>query len=103
MIKKVCPALAVSLLLTLTGCVSETIEPEYIPNVSAVQNSQGLVTISWPSRVGYNYRLVARQKSNVTFDKRVYPGTGEEIVVQFKRDPRKPLPDYTVQPEKTGP
>lgn len=84
----------------LAGCVSHTIEPAYIPNVATSQNHEGLTTISWPSRKGYNYRLAVRSGREVIYDKKVYQGTGETIVVQFKLDPSKPLPDYVVKPEK---
>lgn len=84
----------------LAGCVHKEYEPAYIPNVAATQNNEGLVTISWPSREGYNYRLVARTEGKVIMDSKVYRGTGEDIVIQFMRDRSKPLPDYSVKPEK---
>ncbi len=93
-------ALFGSVALMISGCVKEHIEPAYIPNVSTTQNSDGLVTICWQSRKGYNYRLCACEQERVVVNQKVYRGTGQEIVVQFKRDVRKPLPDYSVIPEK---
>ena len=84
----------------LTSCVSRTIEPAYIPKVATSRNYEGLTTISWPSRKGYNYRLAVRDQGRVIFDTKVYEGTGEDIVVQFRLDPATPLPDYVVKPEK---
>jgi hypothetical protein len=85
----------------LTGCVSRTIEPVYPPNVATSQNNDGLVTIRWSSQVGYNYRLAALDKNGrPRYDTKVYRGTGDIIEVQFMRDPRRPLPNYVVKPEK---
>ena len=86
--------------MSLTACVSQKIEPEYIPKVATSQNYKGVVSISWPSRKGYNYRLGVRDKGKVDFDTKTYKGTGEDIVVQFKLNPEIPLPDYVVKPEK---
>jgi len=86
--------------IAVCGCVSETIEPEYIPRVTVTQNVQGVVSISWPSRIGYTYQLVAEDQGKVYEDQKRYTGTGDIIVVEFKRDPTKPLPDYRVQPQK---
>lgn len=83
------------------GCVEKNIEPAYIPKVSSTQNNEGVVSISWPSRKGYNYRLSAQDETGkLIVDKKVYKGTGDIIDVEFKRDPQKPLPDYRVIPEK---
>ena len=91
---------AAVLLLLAAGCVSQKIEPAYIPRVSTAQNNQGMVTISWPSRIGYTYRLSAEDQGQVYVDRKEYIGTGEDIVVEFMRDPSKKLPDYRVIPEK---
>jgi hypothetical protein len=93
------PFAAVMLLMS-GGCVSQKIEPEYIPRVSTTQNNQGMVTISWPSRVGYTYRLSAEDQGQVHVDRKEYMGTGDVIEVEFMRDPSKRLPDYRVIPEK---
>lgn len=82
------------------GCVEKKIDPAYIPKVATTQNNEGVITISWPSRKGYNYRLCAREKEQLIVDQKVYKGTGDTIYVEFKRDPEKPLPDYSVIPEK---
>jgi len=94
------PLLASFLALALTSCVSRKIEPAYIPKIATSQNYEGMITISWPSRKGYDYRLAVRDKGKLIYDNKVYKGTGETIVVQFKRDPGKPMPDYAVVPEK---
>lgn len=91
-------------ILVSAGCVRETIEPEYSPRVTTSQNSDGLVTVSWESDLGYDYILQAmdpdvRQWIPVKGGKR-YRGTGEVITVQDKRDPRKPLPWYSARAEK---
>ncbi len=92
---------SVCALLCMTGCVSRTLEPVYPPNVTTSQNNEGLVTISWPSQTGYNYRLAALDKNGrPMYDNKVYRGTGDTIEIQFMRDPRKPLPNYVVKPEK---
>lgn len=91
--------LALSFFGVALGCASTAPVPEYvfIPNVTATQNHQGLVTISWPSRKNSVYRLVAWDGRNVVPDRKTYRGTGEDLVVQFKRDPSKPFPEYKVQ------
>lgn len=97
------PALLAGIMLTVSGCVSKRIDQGYVP-VATTQNSEGLVTLSWPSRKGYNYRLVARdyQKHEMAVSKKVYPGTGGTITIQFKRDPKEALPDYSARPEKVS-
>jgi hypothetical protein len=84
----------------LVSCVSRTVEPAYFPKVATSQNHEGITTISWPSREGFNYRLAVKEAGKVIYDKKVYRGTGEDIVLQFRLDPGRPLPDYAVMPEK---
>jgi hypothetical protein len=93
---------ALGALLGLTSCVSEVVEPEYFPKTAVSQNHAGLTTISWPSLKGYNYRLAVPDGGKLVYDDKVYEGTGEDISVQFRLDPGKPLPDYKVMPEKIG-
>lgn len=87
-----------------TGCVSEKIEPEDIPRVSTSQNSKGLVTLSWASKKGYAYRLMIRDMStgewNPVSGADLFKGTGETITVQDQQNPNKPLPWYSVRPER---
>ena len=98
------PALIAGIFILVTGCVETRIEPAYIPKVATTQNNEGVVTISWQSRKDYNYRLSAQaENGQVVVDKKIYKGTGDIITVSFKRDPSKPLPDYSVIPEKLEP
>jgi hypothetical protein len=91
-------------LLCSTGCVSEKIEPEDIPRVSTSQNSKGLVTLSWTSKKGYAYRLMIREMSTGEWKPvpgaDLFKGTGGTITVQDQQNPNKPLPWYSVRPEK---
>jgi hypothetical protein len=83
----------------LGGCMSAsetTSEADQSVKCSISQNSTGLVTISWPSEVGYNYRMVAFCKTKTQIGDRVYRGTGDTITVQFRLDPSLPLPEYRV-------
>lgn len=86
------------------GCVSKTIEPADIPRVSTSQNSQGVVTLSWASKKGYNYRLLVldlkTREWKPVAGSSVYEGTGDMITVQDQQNPNKPLPWYSVRPEK---
>jgi hypothetical protein len=87
-----------------SGCVSEKVEPADIPRVSTSQNSKGLVTLSWASKKGYTYRLMIRDMSTGEWSpvpgSDVFKGTGEIITVQDQQNPNKPLPWYSVRPEK---
>jgi len=82
-------------LCALAGCVSKAVDPEPVKS-STSQNHAGLVTISWQSKIGYTYHLVAYEDGRIFQDKKVYEGTGDTITVQFKRDSSKPLPEYRV-------
>lgn len=86
------------------GCVRTTFEPEYTPRVSSAQNSDGLITLSWESRVGYDYVLLAKDANSTTWNPvkgaSVFHGTGKTITVTDKRNPRQPLPWYSVRAEK---
>ncbi len=86
------------MLACLTGCMSSESTGKAVQSVrcSISQNSTGLVTISWPSEVGYNYRLVAFAKGKTQVGDQVYRGTGDTIAVQFRLDPSLPLPEYRV-------
>lgn len=44
-------------LLLLSGCVSQPVDREYTPVLIVSENSDGAVTLSWESMVGYRYRL----------------------------------------------
>lgn len=91
-------------LLCSTGCVSKKIEPADIPRVSSSQNSAGIVTLSWASKIGYKYRLMSRDMNTGEWTpvagSDLYVGTGETITVQDQQNPNKPLPWYSVRPEK---
>lgn len=97
----------VACLVATTGCVSKKIEPLYVPPVTVSMDGEGMVTLSWDSLPGYNYRLVAVDlddngnvmKTELARD--VHRGTGEPIVVRFKSDrTTRTLPEYSVRPEK---
>jgi len=93
-------------LLCHTGCVSKTIEPADIPRVSSSQNSAGVVTLSWASKKGYQYRLMIRDMNTGEWKpvegSEVYEGTGETITVQDQQNPNKPMPWYSVRPEQVA-
>ncbi len=92
------------IMLLGSGCVSKEIKPEDIPRVATSQNSAGVVTLSWESKTGYQYRLLVRNMKTGEWTpvagSKVYEGTGETITVQDKQNPNKPLPWYSVKPEK---
>lgn len=91
-------------LLGAVGCVTKTIEPEYIPRVSTAMSSDGTVSLSWPSRDGYDYRIyILNPETRAWVPLKgvdVIRGTGEVITIQDRQNPRKPLPWYSVRPEK---
>ncbi|VGO22994.1 hypothetical protein SCARR_05093 [Pontiella sulfatireligans] len=91
-------------MLSLTGCVSEIIEPANIPRVSTAQNSDGVVTLSWMSEAGCDYTVFVRDEETYSWKRveslPVFHGTGELITIQDKRNPKKPLPWYSVRPGK---
>ena len=91
-------------LLCSTGCVSKKIEPADIPRVSSSRNSKGIVTLSWESKVGFQYRLLIRDMDTGKWapvaGSGVYQGTGKTITVQDRQNPKKPLPWYSVSPER---
>ena len=93
-------------LLCTTGCVSIKIEPADIPRVSSSQNSKGIVSLSWASKKGYNYRLMVRDMKTGEWTpvagSDVYEGTGETITVEDQQNPNKPMPWYSVRPEKVA-
>lgn len=95
------PLVVFAMILLVTGCVSKVIDAPSVP-VATTQNSEGVVTLSWESKVGYGYHLVARDMASrkMVIDSKLYRGTGKVITVQFKRDPNKPLPEYSARPEK---
>ncbi|MDA3834276.1 MAG: hypothetical protein PF495_12865 [Spirochaetales bacterium] len=87
-----------------SGCVQVVDEPLYIPAVAASRGSNGVVTVSWPSRVGYRYRLFARksgEKSELTESYgKTFMGTGENIEITFPLSLNQPIPLFSVMPEK---
>lgn len=91
-------------LLCSTGCVSKKVEPADIPRVSSSQNGTGIVTLSWESKVGFEYRLLMRDMDTGKWipvaGSGVYEGTGKTITVQDQQNPKKPLPWYSVRPER---
>jgi len=97
-------AVLLGVMLCSSGCVSKNIEPEDIPRVATSQNSAGVVTLSWDSKKGYRYRLLIRDMKSGEWKpvagSKVYEGTGETITVQDQQNPNKPLPWYSVRPEK---
>ena len=93
--------LLVAAMVLMAGCVSKVVDAPPVP-VATTQNSEGITTLTWPSKVGYGYRLVARDLENraIGIGSKLYIGTGEIITVQVKRDPDKNLPVYSARPEK---
>ena len=85
----------------LSGCVSEPVEPMYIPKLAVAQSSNGTVVISWPSKVGYRYRLFACKENGkaVAYEK-PFIGTGDIIEFKFAWKSDRPLPMYSILPEK---
>ncbi|MBN2685203.1 MAG: hypothetical protein JXR40_07975 [Pontiellaceae bacterium] len=90
--------------IIFSGCIREVIEPMYIPTVSASRGRDGIATVSWPSRVGYRYRLFVTtpngQKGPVEKYGETFMGTGQNIEISFATNPNEPLPVYSVMPEK---
>lgn len=101
----ICRILTTAVLLgLLSGCVRQTVLPEYSPRVTTAQNSDGMVTLSWLSRVGYTYTIHIRHAASGPWEPLrnapVVRGTGKVITITDKRHPRAPLPWYTVRAEK---
>ncbi|MCF7816887.1 MAG: hypothetical protein K9M54_03295 [Kiritimatiellales bacterium] len=97
-------SLLLAAVLVLVGCVSTPILPEYSPRVITVQNSDGLVTLSWKSETGYAYRIYFLNEKDNTWKplKGVdqFIGTGKSITISDQRRPGDRLPWYSVRAKK---
>ena len=90
--------------MVCAGCVSQIIEPEHIPRVTTSQTSDGVVTLSWKSDVGYNYKIYIMSPDDRQWRPlkgvAMFRGTGDLISIQDQRNLRAPLPWYSVRAEK---
>jgi hypothetical protein len=90
--------------LALSGCVSKEILPEHSPRLTTAQNSDGLVSMSWKSEVGYKYWIYVMDPADHVWSPLkgvdAFRGTGEIITFRDKRNPRLPLPWYSLRSEK---
>ena len=70
--------------LLISGCVSQPVEKEYTPILMIAQNSDGAVTLSWESVVGYRYRLYLMDKGDTEWTPfgHAFDGTGELISLE---------------------
>lgn len=93
-------------LLFVSGCVSEKIEPAYIPRVAASDNGQGIVTLSWQTKTGYDYQIYIRDDTAQLWrpmaNSKIYHGTGGTIYVELTHDPKEPTPWYSVRAKTTA-
>ncbi len=93
--------LAVSL---LAGCVSKVVEEDHPPPLMLAQNSDGVTTMQWDSKLGYVYTIF--YQDTPTSNWKILPqanrlrGTGKPLHAQDRIDPRRPPRRYRVLPEK---
>ena len=93
------------LLLSLTGCVSKSVEDEkevHAPPLMIAQ-SDGNVTIAWDSEVDHVYTIYYQAKEGADWKPlrtatRVR-GTGEILTVHDVVNPNRPLRRYRLLPE----
>ena len=86
--------------LTVSGCVSEPLEPAHQPSLGVIQSSDGSVVFSLDTEVGYKYQILYQDPS----DQRWKPvkgceaiiGTGKNIEIKKSFNSRRALPQFTV-------
>lgn len=94
------------LLLSLTGCVSKSVEDEkeaHAPSLMIAQNSDGDVTLAWESEIDRVYTIYYQAKEGADWKPlrtatRVR-GTGEMLTVHDVVNPNWPLRRYRLLPE----
>lgn len=95
-------ALGILLIISvLTGCVSTPLDPEHKPELGTSVNSDGDLTISLNTEIGYVYTILYEDPQ----DRQMKPlkgaelikGTGETIHIRKRVNPRKPVPSLMVQ------
>ncbi len=93
-----------AILLLLAGCVSKVIEEDRPPKMMIAQNSDGDVTMTWESKLGYLYTVYCQKTQGgdwvVLQGVNRLPGTGETMSARDRSNPRMPPRRYRVLPEK---
>jgi hypothetical protein len=83
-----------------SGCVSKKVEPEHQPRLGISQTSDGWVTISLESEVGYKYQILYEDPVDRMWKPlkgcESISGTGDAIEIKKRFNSRKPLPPFTV-------
>ena len=96
-------ALGLSLFF-LSGCVSKVVEDNHPPAVMIAQNSDGVVSIAWDSKLGYDYTLYYQEASGgdwrILGRYKNLSGTGKTMNAQDRVNPRKKSRRYRVLPTK---
>ena len=92
--------LAVLAGLMLPGCSTPPL-PEHKPKLGVAQNSDGMLTFSITTEVGYEYAIYYEDPKTRSW--KVIPGcerirgTGEQVEIRKKFNSRGPLPAFTVR------
>jgi hypothetical protein len=92
--------------LALAGCVSTPMdELEHEPILMITQNSDGVVSLSWESEPGYEYKLYSIDRGETEWKpmNRTFKGTGATISLADKVNPRKSDRRYWIQADKIDP
>ena len=93
-----------AILLLLAGCVSKVVEKDRPPKMMIAQNSDGDVTMTWESELGYLYTVYCQKTQGGDWvalqGASRLPGTGETMTAHDRSNPRMPARRYRVLPEK---
>ena len=93
----------IMIIALLSGCGSKPPEEKHSPVLMISQNSDGEVTLSWESVVGYRYRLYQMDRGDTEWTPfgRTFDGTGERITLNGNagRKSRR----YWIQADKIAP
>lgn len=99
----VCMMVAAASVVLIVGCVSKPVEKKHTPTLMTAQNSDGEVTLSWDSVVGYRYRLYLMDRGDTEWTPfgNTFDGTGERITLEGNS--RKKARRYWIQADKITP
>lgn len=86
------------------GCVSEKIEPEHKPRLGVSQSSEGWLTFSLETEIGYKYKILYEDPIDRTWKPvkgcESIKGTGAPVEFKKRFNSRNPVPAFTVSYSK---
>ncbi|VGO15645.1 hypothetical protein PDESU_04230 [Pontiella desulfatans] len=98
--KRMAAMLLAAGLLVSVGCVSKKVEPEHKPKLGISQSTDGILTMSLDTEVGYKYSILyldpKEKRWKMMKGCESIMGTGKTIEIQKRVNPRKPVPALTV-------